>query len=181
MIRPGASPSIRIEPARALDALPTLALHRDVLAEGRWFVTQPHELAIDLASREREIAALDAAENGWFLVARLPGVRVAGYLTVHGGVLARMRHVGRIELMVDRAHRGAGVGRALLRDAIERARRSGVLTKLSLAVLADNERALGLYRSLGFAVEGRRTGEYREPDGTLRDDVLMALALGSDR
>lgn len=175
MSDPGPTP--RIEPARVLDALPTLALHRDVLAEGRWFVTQPHELTVDLAAREREIAALGASDNGWFLVARLPGVRVAGYLTVHGGALARMRHVGRVELMVHAAHRGAGVGRALLVDAIDRARGSGVLTKLSLAVLADNPRALGLYRSVGFTEEGRRRAEYREPDGTMRDDVLMALAL----
>ena len=120
---------------------------------------------------------LSAADNCAFLVARRPGHRVVGYLTLNGGALARTRHVARLELMVDAGHRRSGVGRALLGAAIDRARAGGVLRKLSLAVLADNAAAIALYAAHGFVEEGRRRGEYREPDGTLRDDVLMARTL----
>jgi ribosomal protein S18 acetylase RimI-like enzyme len=167
----------KIEPAHKLDALPTLGLTREVLAEGRYFVTRPEEMQLTLGDREREIAVLSEAENCCFLVARLPGVRVAGFLLVNGGGLARTRHVGRLEVTVGAAFRNMGVGRALLDAAIDWARQSPLVRKLSLVVLADNTPALKLYRSRGFVEEGRRLAEYLEPDGTPRDDVLMALHL----
>ncbi len=166
---------MKIEPARPLDALPTLALHRAVLEEGAFFVSAPFELFSTLELREHHIRSLSQADNALFLVARVPGVRVAGFLTLAGGTLQRSRHVARIEVMVDQAYRGQGVGRALLEHAIDWARDNPVLTKLTLAVFADNERAVALYRKLGFVEEGRRVAEYREDDGTLRDDLIMAL------
>jgi ribosomal protein S18 acetylase RimI-like enzyme len=171
---PAPEPRLRIEAARALDALPTLALQREVVAEDRWFVTGPTELAVTLEDREREIRILGEADNSVFLVARLPDVRVAGFLTVTGGALARGRHVGRLEVLVGAAHRRQGVGRALIGGAIAWAERTGVVRKLSLAVFADNAAAIALYRSFGFVDEGRRIGEYREADGRLRGDLLMA-------
>jgi putative acetyltransferase len=50
------------------------------------------------------------------------------------------------------------------------------ITKLNLAVFPDNERAIGLYRSLGFVEEGRARAEVRMPDGQ-RDLLLMGLLL----
>jgi ribosomal protein S18 acetylase RimI-like enzyme len=165
----------KIEPARKLDALATLGLTREVLAEGRYFVTRPEEMRLTLEDREREIAVLSEAENSCFLVARLPGVRVAGFLVVNGGGLFRTRHLGRLEVTVGAAFRQMGVGSALLDAAIDWAHHSPLVRKLSLAVLADNTPALKLYRSRGFVEEGRRVGEYLELDGTSRDDLLMAL------
>jgi ribosomal-protein-alanine N-acetyltransferase len=51
--------------------------------------------------------------------------------------------------------------------------RSGV-TEMVLEVRAGNGAALGLYRSLGFAEEGRRKGYYADP---VEDAVLMRRRL----
>lgn len=169
-------PGLRVEAARPLDALPTLALHREVLEEGRAFVSLPGELE-SLEERERRIRRLQDADDGCFLVARLPGVRVAGFVVVSALPVARLRHVGHLEVLVGARWRGQGLGRLLVTAAIDRARASPVLRKLSLAVFADNAPALALYRSLGFEDEGRRRAEVRMEDGTARDDVLMALHL----
>lgn len=168
---------MKIETARRLDALPTLVLHRDVIAEERYFVTRSEELYISLEQREREIEMLNTAENSCFLVARLPQVRVAGFVIINGGGLSRTYHTGRLELMVDASYRGQGLGKGLLDAAISRARDAGALRKISLVVLADNTRAVDLYRSRGFIEEGRRVAEYREADGSFRDDLLLALQL----
>lgn len=69
--------------------------------------------------------------------------------------------------------RGRGVGRALMDRALEWASRSP-LQKLALSVYAHNAPAIALYRKLGFEEEGRRVAEYLFPDGSYRDDVLMA-------
>ncbi|MFT4621547.1 MAG: ribosomal protein S18 acetylase RimI-like enzyme [Myxococcota bacterium] len=164
---------LRIESARVRDALPVLGLHRDILAEREWFITLPDEFAAGLDAVGSRIGLYDASDNSLFLVARLPGVQVAGFLVVHGGHLSRMRHTGKLEVMVARAHRGRGVGRALLAACLEWARASPVLEKLGLSVFASNVRALALYQEHGFVEEGRRPREYRMTDGTYRDDVLM--------
>jgi ribosomal protein S18 acetylase RimI-like enzyme len=169
---------IRVEEARALDALPTLALHREVIEEGRHFVTLPEEFTETLEEREQHIEVARADPTSTFLVARLEDVRVAGFLTVRGCRPARLRHVGRMEMMVDARFRRQGVGRALLGQAIDWAAATGAIRKLSLAVFADNAAAITLYRSFGFVDEGRRIGEYREADGRLRGDLMMARFVG---
>ena len=174
----GSEGPVTIEDARVRDALATLALHRAVLAEGRWFVTEPHELMITLELREHQIRSLGQSDNGCFLVARRPPVRVAGFLTLTGGSLARTRHLARLELMVAAQHRGEGIGRALVQHALDRAGATGVLRKVSLAVFADNTRAVALYHSLGFVQEGHRRGEYLEADGTERDDLILCRSVG---
>jgi RimJ/RimL family protein N-acetyltransferase len=47
------------------------------------------------------------------------------------------------------------------------------IEKLSLAVFAENQRAIALYKSCGFVEEGRRKGEFRV-GGRAVDDLLMA-------
>jgi ribosomal protein S18 acetylase RimI-like enzyme len=55
------------------------------------------------------------------------------------------------QLAVDRAHRGRGIGRALLLTALRTLRDDGA-TSLGLSVNAENRGALGLYRSVGLTV-----------------------------
>ncbi len=59
------------------------------------------------------------------------------------------------------ASRGAGVGRALLEEAMGRASRSGAAAML-LEVDAGNAPALGLYASTGFKQVGLRKSYYRD-------------------
>ncbi|HZO58058.1 MAG TPA: GNAT family N-acetyltransferase [Solirubrobacterales bacterium] len=72
--------------------------------------------------------------------------------------------------------RGRGGGRALLRAILEHARACGA-HKVELEVWPDNARAIALYASSGFEVEGLRRDHYRRRDGTLRSALLMARAV----
>jgi RimJ/RimL family protein N-acetyltransferase len=72
--------------------------------------------------------------------------------------------------------RGRGGGRALLEAMIEHAQATGS-HKLELEVWPDNARAIALYESAGFEVEGMRRDHYRRRDGSLRSALLMALLL----
>ncbi|MGI5425332.1 N-acetyltransferase family protein [Streptomyces sp. CA-179760] len=105
------------------------------------------------------------------------GDRLAGY--VHLGFptpVEANRHVRQIQgLAVGEHTRGRGVGRALVRAAVDEARRRGA-RRLTLRVLAHNVAARGLYESEGFAVEGILPEEFLL-DGKYVDDVLMGHAL----
>jgi GNAT superfamily N-acetyltransferase len=61
-------------------------------------------------------------------------------------------HVASASFMVDPAHAGKGVGRALGEHALEWARAAGYRAMQFNAVVETNTRAVGLWRSLGFDV-----------------------------
>lgn len=63
-------------------------------------------------------------------------------------------HVANASFMVHPDHVGAGVGRLLAEGVLERARALGYQAMQFNAVVATNERAITLWRSLGFDVVG---------------------------
>lgn len=74
----------------------------------------------------------------------------------------------------DRSMWGQGLGRALTRFVIEYGFDELNLRRISLDVLATNERAIKLYHSLGFVDEGRlRQAQYRQ--GQYLDVLVMGL------
>ena len=69
--------------------------------------------------------------------------------------------------------RGAGIGMALGKAAVEWTRRSGA-TEVTLEVRSGSQGALALYRRLGFVEGARRPRYYADPED---DAVLMRLPL----
>ncbi|HEY2763742.1 MAG TPA: ribosomal protein S18-alanine N-acetyltransferase [Pseudonocardiaceae bacterium] len=112
-------------------------------------------------------AFLQALDSGH----RYLAARENGSLIGYAG-LARLGREAEVHtLAVDPAHQGRGIGRALLRALLEHATGATVF----LEVRTDNDSALALYRSEGFAVVGTRRGYYR-PSGadafTMRREAL---------
>lgn len=161
-----------VREATPADAPAVLRVHRAVLGEGRWFITRPDEFTATVAQLIQRIGELQRHETSTFLVGGRDRA-VEGFVTVQGGQLLRMRHVGKLEILVHADARGQGLGKALLDAALEWAEAHAGVAKIGLNVFADNRRAIALYERAGFAVEGRRLREYRMEDGDLRDDLLM--------
>ena len=76
-------------------------------------------------------------------------------------------------IAVDAHYQRSGLARGLFAELADRLRLAGV-TEIILEVRASNERALGLYRRLGFVEIGRRPGYYQAP---AEDAILMRLEL----
>ncbi len=169
---PALDAPITVEPARDADAQAILELHRAVLAEGQWFITHLDEFTGSRYAKLRQVRDLRDHPSGLFLVARVEGALV-GFLTLSPGFLRRMAHAVKLEIVVQPDHRGLGVGRALMDEAMAWARACPGVHKVGLSVFDDNERAIALYRVWGFVEEGRREREYLEDDGRFRGDLLM--------
>jgi L-amino acid N-acyltransferase YncA len=85
-------------------------------------------------------------------------------------------HVGEVSVIVDPAHRGRGIGRALARRAVIEALKLG-LTKMVIEVVADQEAAIAMFRSLGFVPEALLKDHIRDHSGHLRDLMVLAHAV----
>ena len=111
------------------------------------------------------------------LVAELDGEIVGWGKIEHPTELPSTAHVWHVTgLAVDPASEGHGAGRALMEALVELARERGG-TRMTLRVLAPNERARRLYERVGFEVEGVLRGEFKMSDGEFVDDLFMARAI----
>jgi len=88
-----------------------------------------------------------------------------GVVTVEreGGRMKR-RHIAWIlRMYVAREHMSKGIGRALLRTALERAAVMPGVAKVNLTVAAHNAAAIALYSSEGFEPFAREEDAFRDP------------------
>ena len=134
-----------------------------LIADGTW--RTPGE-------ERRFLRALRRYSDAAVLVAELPE-GIVGRLSLGRDPHPASRHVADLGLMVAAGYRRRGVGKALLQEAVEWARVSGI-RKLELHVFPHNEAAIALYETFGFRREGLRRGHYRRGEEYV-DAILMAL------
>jgi len=141
-------PGETLRPVERDDLVALAALHRAAYRDrfDRYLFLELTDEGEDAVREVREI--LDGRwgeflpHGSWLL---LDGGRPAGaVLTVHGGAGALVADV-----MVDPASQGHGIGRRVLTRAL-REMRAGGASRIYLNVTEGNERALRLYRGLGF-------------------------------
>jgi RimJ/RimL family protein N-acetyltransferase len=165
------------EMATLRSALPPDAVHisrlrRSIAVESAWTIDAPDEVASP--SRIESLIEKRTESPSLWVIAEVGG-RLVGEVTLRVDRRARVNHVGHLSLMVAADTRGRGLGWALLSRAIEHATEHPQIHKISLAVIADHERALSLYRRARFREEGRRTGQVRLAPQQYADDIVMAL------
>lgn len=82
-------------------------------------------------------------------------------------------HVANAAFMVRPGGEGRGVGRAMGEHALREAKAAGYLAMQFNFVVSTNERAVALWKSLGFAVVGTLPGVYRHARLGLVDALVM--------
>lgn len=103
--------------------------------------------------------------------------RVTGSANAYANRPGAGSHVASASFMVDPARAGAGIGRALGERVIEWATATGFRAIQFNAVVETNERAVALWRSLGFEVIGTVPEAFRLPDGRYVGLHVMHRAL----
>jgi RimJ/RimL family protein N-acetyltransferase len=159
---------VTVRPLREADLDALVELYAAVAAEGRWIGA---EAPVDRERRRRRFADDLQRDNTVMLVAEAGG-ELVGEL----GLLVAGYGVADLGMLVAEGWRRRGVGSALLRAGIDRARQAGA-HKVALQVWPHNHAAIALYERFGFQVEGRLRRHYRRRSGELWDAIVMGLPL----
>jgi ribosomal-protein-alanine N-acetyltransferase len=133
-----------------------------------------HAAAFRRTWSAHDIAAMMTDPGVFVLVARqtslLGGKRIAGFVIVR--FAADEAEI--LTIAVDPKTRRKGLGRMLMNDVIRRLYREHIAS-LFLEVERTNAAAVGLYRSLGFAVAGERRNYYAAPAAGDGSALVMRL------
>lgn len=102
--------------------------------------------------QEREIFKSSTSKN-FFLIAEING-EIAGSCSISTNEKrVRSLHFGELGIVVLKKFWGFGVGYNLMEEAVRYGKDAG-LRKINLDTRADNEKAISLYKKLGFKEEG---------------------------
>jgi ribosomal protein S18 acetylase RimI-like enzyme len=140
-----------------------------VIAAGETFAYAPE------TPREEGLAAWTGGGNRCY-VAVADG-RVVGSYLLRANQPGLGAHVANASFMVDPAARGRGIGRLMGEHALAEAAAEGFRAMQFNLVVAGNEAAVELWRSLGFRVVGRLPGAYHRRRENYVDALVMYRSL----
>ena len=123
--------------------------------------------------RVRQFVHDNVANDATQFVAVDVAGRVVGWADIFPAWAHAVAHCGTLGMGVLPVYRGQGIGKRLLQACITKAWSKG-LTRIELEVRADNELAIRLYQSLGFAKEALKKRAMRF-DAAYHDAIQMSL------
>lgn len=167
--------SCTIRNVEPYDAEQMIAHIHEVDSESLFLAREPGEFAMSPEAERKFLEDAKNSEYDLFLVAEIHGVIIASCVA-RINPRKRYRHKAELAIAVQKAYWSMGIGRKLMNAVISWSKGQG-LAKLELGVDTENQRALSLYSSLGFEIEGTIRKERRMADGTYRDGYRMGLML----
>jgi RimJ/RimL family protein N-acetyltransferase len=120
--------------------------------------------------KARYEAAEEEAAGAWFVV-EVDG-EVVGECGLHS--IEHYQQRAEVGISLGKEYWGRGYGQDAVRTLLGYAFRTLNLEKISLHVIAGDERAVGAYRKAGFVEEGRLRSHLWY-DGTRQDELVMSV------
>ncbi|MDZ7834780.1 MAG: GNAT family protein [Alkalibacterium sp.] len=118
------------------------------------FMTQGSEgVGITTEEEEKQLADIYESSNNCVFVATCRAIRSSGSLSIHASDKPKIRHIGDIGIVIDKAYWGYGLGTLMMEELLLWADESPVLSRLQLQVQERNTRARHMYEKLGFKLE----------------------------
>ncbi|MFB6467040.1 GNAT family N-acetyltransferase [Cytobacillus sp. Hz8] len=124
-------------------------------------------------SKLREQIKHSNRKGNLIIVAEMDG-EVVGYLVFTRNEKVRLRHTGTMGVGIREEHCNQGIGTELIEFLIDWARKQNNLEKICLFVTSINDRAIKVYKRIGFIEEGRQKNQIKYEDGSYGDDIFMA-------
>ena len=161
--------ALLIRPAGPADAAALWVILEPIIRAGETYTLDP-----DLT--EAEALAYWTGPDKACFVAEEDG-RVVGTYYIRANQAGGGRHVCNCGYMVATAAAGRGIARAMCAHSLEEARARGFRAMQFNFVVSTNERAVALWRSMGFDTVGRLPGAFRHPVHGDVEALVMFRAL----
>lgn len=153
----------------------------DADADAIWLILEPtiragetYPLERDMGKREALAYWLGPAHETFVAI---EGERIVGTYYLRANQGGGGSHVANCGYMTLPAAAGRGVGRRMCEHSLERARLRGFRAMQFNFVIASNERAVYLWKSMGFDVAGRLPLAFRHPGLGYVDALVMFRTL----
>ena len=146
---------MKIRQTETNDAEAMLSLNMKLDTESDFMLFEPSERDQSVELQAGFIKRALSQNNIIWLVAEAGDGALQGYCVISGKTQRRVKHVGNLVIGVARQYWSQGVGFSLLSAIIEQSQELG-FTRLELSVRSDNQRAIALYKKVGFVEEGER-------------------------
>jgi len=161
--------------ATAEDAEMLLEYLKITGAETRFLIKEPEEITFTVEQEQDYIKNQNESENSIMILGFLDGEYV-GNCALMGNRLSRFKHRVTMGIALYQKFTGMGIGRVMIEKLFEIAREKG-FEQIELEVVEGNERALHLYKKLGFEVYGTFPKNMKYKDGTYADAYWMMKKL----
>lgn len=154
------------------DAEAVLDVQNSVISEGEYFIAVSEEFNITPEQQRDWIRSLLENERETIIVGEMND-EVVGWIAFQSENRKRMFHKGSFGVMIRKNFRGMGIGKELIEALLDWAEANPLIEKVSLGVFSTNNRAISLYKRLGFVEEGRKIKEFKMSESEYVDDIIM--------
>jgi RimJ/RimL family protein N-acetyltransferase len=142
--------------------------------ETQFMMLEPDERTLTTEDQRQRIKNVLSQDNQMIFVVEHEN-RLVGFLGAFGGDFNRNRHCAYIVVGILQEYTGQGLGKQLFK-ALEEWAIDHRIHRLELTVMSHNERAIHLYRKMGFKREGIKKDSLRV-NGQYVDEYYMAKIL----
>lgn len=160
---------------REEDARMLLDYLKVTCGETRYLLKEPEEITMTLEEEEAFIRKQNDSENSLMLLGFLNG-RYVGNCSLMGNGPLRYRHRVSMGIALYQEFTGLGIGRAMIGALLKIAGEKG-FEQVELEVVRDNERAIRLYKDMGFEICGTFPNNMKYKDGSYADAYWMVRRL----
>ncbi|MBR3106709.1 MAG: GNAT family N-acetyltransferase [Clostridia bacterium] len=162
------------------DGQALLDLFNSTHAQTDYLLSYPEESTHTAQQEAQYLKEKAASENEIELLAEVDGLVVGSAGIESVGKKEKVRHRADFGISVDKAWWGLGIGRALTEACVECAKKAGY-AQIELQAVADNQRAIALYQSVGFVEYGRNPRGFRSRLTGWQEVVHMRLELDEEK
>lgn len=163
---------ITFEEAQETDAQAFIIFMDQVIGETDFLVADEEGFSYSLEETQEILRRSSEREDSLCLLAKLDS-SIIGLVSVKAEKPYPISHIGDIFIAVLKDYWNHGIGRILMEEACFWAKEIGVLKRLELTVQARNQRAVRLYQSCGFEIEGTKKRGARTNEGEWLDLYYM--------
>lgn len=163
-----------IRDAELSDAAAMLACTRANIEDTNVLLMETCEFNFTIEQEQEWITSLREADNAFIMVAERNS-EVIGLLDFRASAFRRERHRGSFGIALRSECRGLGIGSRMIGIMINWAQQHPELEKIGLSAFSTNERAIELYKRLGFIELARSPKHFKLAEGSYADNVNMYL------